>query len=39
MLGRVGACCFKLHIDEPDTVKALYDPHIFTQPGKAAATA
>jgi len=25
----------KLHIDEPDTVKALYDPRIFTQPGKA----
>ena len=25
----------KLHIDEPDTVKALYDPAIFTQPTKA----
>lgn len=26
----------KLHIDEPDTVKALYDPKIFTQSKKAA---
>ena len=26
----------KLHIDEPDTVRALYDPKIFTQPTKAA---
>ncbi len=26
----------KLHIDEPDAVRALYDPKIFTQPTKAA---
>lgn len=26
----------KLHIDEPDTVRALYDPKVFTQPTKAA---
>lgn len=26
----------KLHIDEPEAVKTLYDPAIFTQPTKAA---
>ncbi len=28
----------RLHIDEPDTVKALYDARIFTQPKKKAPT-
>ncbi|WP_046242980.1 hypothetical protein [Hymenobacter terrenus] len=28
----------KLHIDEPDAVKALYDPKLFTQPGKGTIT-
>lgn len=27
-----------LHIDEPDAVKALYDPKIFTQPGSSPST-
>ena len=29
----------QLHIDTPDDVQALYDPKIFTQPGKAPAAA
>lgn len=28
----------KMHIDAPDDVRALYDPKIFTQPGKAETT-
>lgn len=29
----------KLHLDEPDAVKALYDPKIFTRPGKGGTAA